>query len=203
MKTNYWIGNDLRSFVDGIISSYTFLDYGIVTSCDGETVDVTLASYPLQRYAESSERKILGVRLLYPTSKSFSIRWKVDAGDRVLLLGLRSYVKDLKATKPIEGNALHYDIETLVAYPITSADEEAEVVMNLESGKLEMALKDAFALHAEGDITVEGNKKITINATEDCIVNGKKVTVQSSGEVKVVGQGGVTVSGSAGTLKVS
>jgi len=180
MDVQYWVRNDLRTFVDSVIATYEFIDYGIVTEAGNSMVTVALSTYSVSRYAKTLPRKIDGVRLLYPSSSSFSIRWSVAVGDRVLLLATRNYIKNLDSTTPIAGGANHFDVENLLAYPVSSFNEGAMVAMDIANGNIELAVKDKLSITAKGDITIKTDGKVQIESTGECTVKASKATVQGS-----------------------
>ena len=80
----------------GLFSSFlsrmSIVDYGIVQSVNGNTVDVQNITFP----SGGSAIVTKDIELLFPSSSGLAITWEVTKGDTVLLLGSRRYVKGLK-----------------------------------------------------------------------------------------------------------
>lgn len=204
MRTYDWIDNDIRSFVTGIINSYTMVDYGVVTGSADDTVDVDILVASKQKEAKTKKVSLKGVRLLYPSSKMFSIKWKIDKGDRVLLLGTKNYIPDLEATKAsVASVGQHYDLDTLLAYPLSAFNGDASIVMQMEEDNITSKIKGAFngEVGKDFEITIKGKAKITVEGDSTIYSKGKS-DIQSDGKCTVSSKGGVDVKGSRGTLKV-
>lgn len=194
MNTISWVETGLREFVDSIISTYFIIDYGIVTAFNGDSVDVLLSTLLQQKEATTIERRINGIKVLYPSSSSFSLKWNLSSGDKVLLLGLRDKV-DINAKKPINGGSIHYDIDTMVAYPVSSFNEGAKVAMQISEGNINASI--------EKDFSYDGKGKMTIKATGDVVIETQgNVTVNANGSCNVNGKAGVKINGSTGAMKV-
>lgn len=194
MNTISWVETGLREFVDSIISTYFIIDYGIVTAFNGDSVDVLLSTLLQQKEATTIERRIKGIKVLYPSSSSFSLKWNLSSGDKVLLLGLRDKV-DINAKKPIKGGSIHYDVDTMVAYPVSSFNEGAKVAMQISDGNINASI--------EKDFSYDGKGKLTIKATGDVVIETQgNVTVNANGSCNVNGKAGVKINGSTGAMKV-
>lgn len=204
MRTYDWIDNDIRSFITGVVNSYTIIDYGVVTDTADSTVDVDILVASKQKEAKTRKISIKGVRLLFPSSKMFSIKWNIQKGDRVLLLGTKNYIPDLESTKSeVADIGQHYDLETLLAYPISAFNGDASIVMQMEEDNLTSKIKGAFDGEVGKDLklTIKGKADITVEG--DSVIYSKgKTDIQSEGKCTVSSKSGVDVQGSRGTLKV-
>ena len=219
MKTYEWMERDLRGFVNSIIAQYTIVDYAVVVSATEDTVDCQVLSTPIQKSASSSIINLLGVRLLYPSSKHLSIRWKLETGDRVILLATRNYVKDLKSVSPSKaGSGIHYDLENVLAFPISNYDDSAEVVLDIAQEEINLKAKKKINIEidkdtilkvkgkgeisVDGDCTLKVKGKVTATAEGDIEATGNNVKVTANAKCEVNAKGGCKLSGSMGAVEI-
>ncbi len=127
------------SFFKSLIYDNIFLDYGIVTKVtDNATVDVTHAAIEvLLDGTEVPEVRSKDVEVLWPASSGFSMQNEIAIGDKVLLLGLKSYVPavaDVDSAK-VPKSFDHYNRATLKAIPLCSFNSDAACVVKSTASK--------------------------------------------------------------------
>lgn len=166
-----------RSLIESILASHYIIDYGFIKNVNPDkTIDVThakqLKTYDGQSLKATVTQK---VEVLTISGGGFSIKFDYKKGDKVLLLGLKDYVKKVEdVTMPTETTAyMHYSRETLKAIPLCVFSDEAKVTIAIEEG--DMAIK------TEGKITIECQKDVEITA-ENVVAKCSKLTVQPKGE---------------------
>jgi hypothetical protein len=108
-----------RDLIEAVIASKFFADYGLVTATDQTTVDVMHAIKPNIAGTQLGPTVTKKVQVLWPSTGQLSIKSDVAVGDRVLLIGLRDFVRDVSGGLP-SGNdvPLHYSKETMKAIPM-------------------------------------------------------------------------------------
>lgn len=166
-----------RSLIESILASHYIIDYGFIKNVNPDkTIDVThakqLKTYDGQSLKATVTQK---VEVLTISGGGFSIKFDYKKGDKVLLLGLKNYIKKVEdVTMPTETTAyMHYSRETLKAIPLCVFSDEAKVTIAIEEG--DMAIK------TEGKITIECQKDVEITA-ENVVAKCSKLTVQPKGE---------------------
>jgi hypothetical protein len=123
--------------MEDVAGAIFFSDFGVITATDQTTVDVKHAVRPFvagQQLAEELETK--GVEVLWPGGgDQYSEKWTLKAGDTVLLVGLKDFVKTV-ANVPAETNLhqLHYAQQTMKAIPM-GAYQDSTVHLIIETGK--------------------------------------------------------------------
>ncbi|WP_296017062.1 hypothetical protein [uncultured Treponema sp.] len=85
-----------RDLITSILNSFYIVDYGYINKVNGDkTVNVTHAAKPvLTDGTELPETVTSNVEVLTVCGAGFSVQWDYKAGDKVLLLGLKSYVPE-------------------------------------------------------------------------------------------------------------
>jgi hypothetical protein len=126
--------NDWGQFAS-FLSRTSIVDYGIVSAVNGTRVDVQNITYP-----DNAALVTKDVELLFPSSGGLSIQYEVLAGDTVLLIGSRRYVKSLAAqTSPAqELTASGYDKACLKAIPISFISGNAKFTITEKNGMIQM-----------------------------------------------------------------
>lgn len=143
-----------RDIIEAIINNYYIVDYGYVTKVIGNKVNVTHATIlKTQTAEETKETRTPNVELLTLSTGGLAINPEVKEGDKVLLVGLKTYVPKTKdvtqsKTQPV---SLHYSRETLKAIPLCVFNGEAKVTLGSNEGSLE--------IKAEKKIALNGNSK--------------------------------------------
>lgn len=126
--------------IEDFIDSKYIVDYGIVKTVNSDgTVDVEHACKIVLANGQTVEPYTLtpNVEVLWPSSAEFSVKFKLTAGDRVLLLGTKYHVPTVNITEPTEPVALyHYSQETLKAIPVCLHKTNAKMVIEIENGAL-------------------------------------------------------------------
>ena len=104
------IGITERDLILALMGSTFICDYGVVSAVNGNIVEVEHAVVP--QTGEVTVTK--GVELLWP----YPVRWDVQAGDGVLLVGLKDFVQTVSGVQPESTDVpLHYAQATMKAVP--------------------------------------------------------------------------------------
>jgi hypothetical protein len=140
------------AYFKALIFDNMFLDYGVVTKVTGNaTVDVIHAAIEvLLDGTELPATKSKDVEVLWPASSGFSMQNDIQIGDKVLLLGLKSYVPavaDVDSAK-VPKSFDHYNRATLKAIPLCSYKSDAACRIKSSAGKTTM---DAGAFEFNGN----------------------------------------------------
>jgi hypothetical protein len=149
-----------RSLIESILASHYIIDYGFIKNVNPDkTIDVTHAKQ-LKTYEGKSLKPTVTqkVEVLTVSGGGFSIKFDYKKGDKVLLLGLKDYVKKVEdVTMATETTAyMHYSRETLKALPLCVFNEDAKVTVKIEDGEL--------AIKTSGKVTIESNKDVEVTA---------------------------------------
>jgi hypothetical protein len=132
------------SFIQAVVSSMYFVDYGIVSKVNSDgTVDVKHAKKIRLENGTDVEPFTLtpSVEILTLSSAEFSIEIPVTIGDRVMLFGLKNGMRSVDVSSPSKQETLsHYSQETLKALPLCLHDSSSKVVLEIDNGKI--ALKN-------------------------------------------------------------
>ena len=175
---NTLMAHEMRSGVNtnnvrGIIESYTFATYGVVTKYANGRVDVRCGSM----HFTNIEVIVFGVN-------GWGIKPVPAIGDRVLLLSSQVPVIDIK-TFASTGTMPAYDVSGLKAIPVCD-DTKATQLITVDKSKIEITGDNKLTVNSQG-VTFEdknGNKVTTSNtgvAFED--KNNNKFTTNNSGVV--------------------
>lgn len=142
-----------RDLITSILSSFYIVDYGYINKVNGDkTVNVTHAAKPvLTDGTELPETVTSNVEVLTLCGAGFSVQWDYKAGDKVLLLGLKSYVPEVSSVKQAEAPKafVHYSRATIKAIPLCVFSGEAKVKILAENGK--MTIRTDSTLDLDGD----------------------------------------------------
>lgn len=155
MVENYALLNKTESdLIRNIVSSYTFLDYGIVSRVNSGSVDVKLITKKMGQELELKDVELLGLG-----SGALSVNVEAVEGDLVLLLGLRTYIDRLAdVSAPLDKvSRLYYDLANVKAVQIAPPKESKVTLTVSGDGKV--------TLTASGDISVSTDGKVAIDAT--------------------------------------
>lgn len=133
MMAHTWQSGDDNNFVRGIIGSYMFLGFGVVSNITGERMTVSCGA----RTYTNVELMVLGV-------DGWGLKAVPAVNDRVLLLSTQVPVTDLK-TFVATGSMPAYDQSGIKAIPITDV-KSAQLITVQKTG-----------------IQVTGNVKVTVN----------------------------------------
>ena len=153
-KTTEAINKTPSDLIRNIITSYTFIDFGIVTKFSNTTVDIDLVNK-----RSGFTVHLTKVELLTLGSATFSLNIEPVAGDIVMLLGTRQYIESLGAITKVQDTSskLSYDLECLKAVQIAPA-KSSKVTMNIDkNGKVDLT--------ATGDININSNNNVNIRGS--------------------------------------
>lgn len=131
-----------RDLIDAVVASYFIVDYGFVEKVNEDgTVDVVHAKKPMTTSGEVlPELKTTGLEVLTFSCAELSIHFKAKKGDKVLLLGLKDYLKETEnlnaATE--SGVFLHYSRETMKALPLSAFSGSAKIKIEANNGTLKV-----------------------------------------------------------------
>ena len=163
--------NTERTLIESILSSFFILDYGYIKTVNAdETIDVVHAKkLKLINGKELNQTVTKSIEVLTLAGSGFSFKFDYKKGDKVLLLGLKNYIKNVKdVTQATETTSYqHYTRETLKAIPLCVFNGEAKVTMQIKDGNV--------TTKAKGNITVEAQAKNEIKGgTIELNGNSKK-----------------------------
>lgn len=158
-----------RDLMEAILGSYFILDYGYVLKVNADdTIDVAHAKYMKDRTGKNLPRtETPNVEVLTYAGEGFSIKWDINAGDKVLLLGLKDYISkvdDVTKTTDKEVDA-HYYRAGLKAIPLCVFNDDAKVKFEIDNGKLTITAKDDTEVKSDANIKLNAGsgKKIELN----------------------------------------
>lgn len=147
MVESYALLNKTESdLIRNIVTSYTFLDYGIISRVNSGSVDVKLITKKMGQELELKDVELLGLG-----SGALSITVEASEGDLVLLLGLRTYIDRLSSVEaPLDKvSRLYYDLANVKAVQIAPPKDSKVTITVSVDGKV--------TLDAIGDINITSN----------------------------------------------
>ena len=154
--------NTERTLIESILSSFFILDYGYIKTVNAdETIDVVHAKkLKLINGKELNQTVTKGIEVLTLAGSGFSFKFDYKKGDKVLLLGLKNYIKNVKdVTQATETTTYqHYTRETLKAIPLCVFNGEAKVTMQIKDGNVTVDAKGKTEVTAQ-TIELNGNTK--------------------------------------------
>lgn len=202
-----------RSLVDAVIESYFIVDYGFVDNVnDDDTVDVVHAVKQQTASGESlPETKTQKVEVLTLSCKEWSVSFKPNKGDKVLLLALKDYVKATEDVSTAEESKcyLHYDRETMKALPLAAFSDDSKIRLKMDGGTLTAECDEDFNVESQNgsfkcdkDFSVDSdNAKFKagsefnvesdtakIKSDGDTTIDAKNVDVKASAKIKLNGE---------------
>ena len=131
-----------RDMITGLLANFYILDYGFVSlvNADG-TVNVTHAKR--QETIEGvklPETRTYRLEVLTLSGAGFSVKWDIQPGDQVLLLGLKDYIpRAAEVRRSSEQEAfIHYTRDTMKAFPLSVFNGEARVKIEADKGTLKV-----------------------------------------------------------------
>ena len=161
-------GYTTRDLIRDIVAGRYIVDFGVITKVSGDKTKVDVE--------HAIQRKILGIQLpatmshdvevLWPASAQFSAKFDLAAGDTVLLLGLKDYVKTAKITRSDKTDVpLHYSQANLKALPVGLFNTSASVQLAISGGLVQLKNSSAslytivqtLIQGIQGAICVNGN----------------------------------------------
>jgi len=154
--------NTERTLIESILSSFFILDYGYIKTVNAdETIDVVHAKkLKLINGKELNQTVTKSIEVLTLAGSGFSFKFDYKKGDKVLLLGLKNYIKNVKdVTQATETTSYqHYTRETLKAIPLCVFNGEAKVTMQIKDGNVTVDAKGKTEVSAQ-TIELNGNTK--------------------------------------------
>ena len=153
---------DDRSLIESIINSYFIIDYGFISTVNPDgTVDVIHAK-KLKTMDGSSlqDMKTTGLEVLTLSCNGMAIKVDYDKGDKVLLLGLKNFVKNVDdVTSATETTSyIHYNRQTMKAMPLCVFNEDSKVTVEADDGTLK--------IDTDQKIELNGNDKQLVTWSE-------------------------------------
>lgn len=139
-----------RDVITSIINNYYILDYGFVTAVKNNTVDVTHATILKTNQGNEIKQTVTqNIELLTVATGGLAIDFDVQEGDKVLLLGLKTYipkVEEVTQAKP-QTAPIHYSRETLKALPLCVFNDNAQVKIAATEGTLKINVAEKIELN--------------------------------------------------------
>jgi hypothetical protein len=145
------LGRTERFLIENLIGTSYVVDLGVVTATDQSTVDVQHAVIQVRYGKELPPTVTRKVEVVW----LFPGVWNLKAGDVVLLLGLKDYVKRAQGASVSKTDVpLHYTQATLKAVPIRSSS--APTVIAVDSANLVQIKNAAASLYTAIQNLVQG-----------------------------------------------
>ena len=142
-----------RDLIDSVIASYAIVDYGFVDKVnDDDTIDVVHAKKPKTMNGDTlKELKTKKIEVLTFSCAEMAISFKPKKGDKVLLLGLKDYVKEAgEVTEATEMTVyLHYSRETMKALPLSAFSGSAKIKIEANNGTLKVDTNENIELNGK------------------------------------------------------
>lgn len=158
-----------RDMIEAILGSFFIIDYGFVLKVNADdTINVAHAKYMTDRNGKNLPRtETPNVEVLTFAGQGFSMKWDIQAGDKVLLLGLKDYIEkvdDVSETTDKVVNASYYR-SGLKALPLCVFNSDAKVTFEIEDGKLTIKAKNDIVCTSDGNVkvTAGSGKKLELN----------------------------------------
>lgn len=140
-----------RNLIESVLASFFIVDYGFIKKVNADkTIDVTHAKQLKMTTGESMKPTVTtGVEVLTICGAGFSFNFDYKKGDKVLLLGLKDYVPEVKeVTSATETTAyLHYSRETIKALPLCIFSDDAKVKVEVENGTMKVTTNQKIELN--------------------------------------------------------
>jgi hypothetical protein len=174
--------NTERTLIESILASYYIVDYGFIKAVNpDETVNVVHAKQLKTLDGESLKATLTeNVEVLTLAGAGFSFKFDYKKGDKVLLVGLKDYIKEVEdVTSATETTVyLHYSRETLKAIPMCVFNGDAKVKVEVKEGTLN--------IECEQDVNITAKGNCTVKSTHTKLTGGN---VEVGGSVTPSGQG--------------
>lgn len=148
-----------RHLIESVLRSFYIIDYGYVTKVNGD--DTVKVTHAVRQTTETGEElagtETDNIEVLTFSTGEIAIKVKPKAGDKVLLCGLRDFVKKTEdVTKALSQEfPSHYDRSTLKALPLAAFDSAAKMTIEIEDGKA--TIKASEVIIEASKLTVKNN----------------------------------------------
>lgn len=156
------MGLNDRDLIVALISQFFILDYGYISEINADnTVNVVHATKPVTTSGKVMEQMTTtNLEVLTLSGAGFSLNLKLAKGDKVLLLGLKNYIKKVdEADQAAELKCfLHYTRETMKVLPLCVFNSDAKVTVEIEEGTM--------VVNTEKKIELNGNDKQLVTWSE-------------------------------------
>ena len=170
--------NTEKTLIESILSSFYIIDYGYIKTVNAdETIDVVHAKkLKLINGKELNQTITKSIEVLTLCGSGFSFKFDYKKGDKVLLLGLKNYIKNVKdVTQATETTSYqHYTRETLKAIPLCVFNGDAKVTMEIKDGNI--------ITNAKGKVSIASDQNTELNAKGKITANG--TTIELNGNTK-------------------
>lgn len=139
-----------KDLITSILNNYFIVDYGYINKVNPDkTVNITHAIKPtLMNGEELPETTTDNVEVLTLCGSGFSIQLDYKAKDKVLILGLKDYIKSVKDVEKAETAKafIHYNRSTIKVIPLCIFSDEAKVKIVCNDGKMTIKTEDKLLL---------------------------------------------------------
>lgn len=153
MTINEAMSLNEADLITSILSSFFIVDYGYINKVNPDkTVNITHACLPvLEDGTELGETTTDNVEVLTISGAGFSLQWDYKPKDRVLILGLKDYIKSVADVEKAEAPKayFHYNRSTIKVVPLSLFSDEAKVKIVVEDG--------SFTVTAEDKVNLDGS----------------------------------------------
>lgn len=150
---------DDRSLIESIINSYFIIDYGFISGVNADdTINVIHAKKLKARTGKSLPETVTkNIEVLTFSTKGFSISVPYEKGDKVLLLGLKDFVKSVDSVTQATENSffVHYDRETMKALPLSIFNSDAKIKVEAKDGNLTIGCSKFSITNSSGTAALE------------------------------------------------
>lgn len=188
-----------RDMIVALLASFYILDYGFVSKVNADgTVNVTHAKLPkMLDGTELPETRTNNLEVLTLSGGGFALQWDIEAGDQVLLLGLKDYIPEVsKVTKSSKQESfIHYNRDTMKVFPLSAFNPESRVVIRIEKGTLKA--------DTQKKIELNGNTSHLVTYEELAAALNTFVTALNSHTHGCPSGGGTSSTPTAMTLNIS
>lgn len=140
-----------KDLITSILNNYFIVDYGYINKVNPDkTVNITHAIKPtLMNGEELPETTTDNVEVLTLCGSGFSIQFDYKAKDKVLILGLKDYIKSVEDVEKAETAKafVHYNRSTIKVIPLCIFNDEAKVKIVCNDGKMTINTEDKLLLN--------------------------------------------------------
>lgn len=190
-----------KDLITSILNNYFIVDYGYINKVNPDkTVNITHAIKPtLMNGEELPETTTDNVEVLTLCGSGFSIQLDYKAKDKVLILGLKDYIKSVEDVEKAETAKafVHYSRSTIKVIPLCIFSDEAKVKIVCNDGKMTIKTEDKLELNGNnlGGLTKSQELKTQLgvmSARIDAIINGLTLSQTAPGDGGLTYKAGIT-----------